>query len=234
MHDLVIRNGKVIDGTGRPAFSADVAIDGDRIVAVGTVTDSAWQSIDAEGRLVTPGFVDPHTHRDAQLFWDPLGSPACWNGTTTVVLGNCGVSFAPVAERDRPLLAETLESVEEIPSRSILASVPWKWETYGGYLDSLAAQPLGVNAAGLVGHAAMRFHAMGRESVEPDRHPSASELDTMCQSLEEGVRAGALGFSTSRTRSHNTPEGAPIPGTFADLDELVALAGVLKRQQKGL
>jgi len=234
VHDLVIRNGKVIDGSGQPAIAADVAIDGDRIVAVGEVSDSAWTTLDAQDRLVTPGFIDPHTHLDAQLFWDPLGTPACWNGTTTVVLGNCGVSFAPVRERDRSLLAATLESVEEIPSRSILASVPWKWESYGGYLDSLSAQPLGVNAAGLVGHAAMRFHAMGRESVEPDRHPSTAELDTMRRTLDEGMRAGALGFSTSRTRSHATPEGAPIPGTFADLDELVALAGVLQDQQKGL
>lgn len=234
MHDLVIRNGKVIDGSGRPAFAADVAIDGDRIVAVGEVGDSAWTTIDAEGRLVTPGFIDPHTHLDAQLFWDPLGTPACWNGTTTVVLGNCGVSFAPVAVRDRPLLAETLESVEEIPSQSVLAGVPWHWESYGGYLDALGAQPLGVNAAGLVGHAAMRFHAMGSDSVEPDRHPSTAELDTMRGALEEGIRAGALGFSTSRTRSHTTREGRPIPGTFADLDELVALADVLRRQEKGL
>jgi len=234
MHDLVIRNGTVIDGSGRPAFRADVAIDGDRIVAIGSIRSSAWKTLDAEGRLVTPGFIDPHTHLDAQLFWDPLGTPACWNGTTTVVLGNCGVSFAPVAERDRSLLAETLESVEEIPSRSILASVPWQWESYAGYLDCLAAQPLGVNAAGLVGHAAMRFHAMGRESVEPDRHPDSSELDTMRRALQDGIRAGAIGFSTSRTRSHVTPDGAPIPGTFADLEELAALAGVLQDQRKGL
>jgi len=234
VHDLVIRNGRVIDGSGQPAFSADVAIDGERIVAVGEVKGSAWRTIDAEGLLVTPGFIDPHTHLDAQLFWDPLGTPACWNGTTTVVLGNCGVSFAPVKRSDWQILAETLESVEEIPSRSILASVPANWESYAGYLDALAAQPLGVNAAGLVGHAAIRFHAMGRESVEPERHPSASELDVMRRSVDEGIRAGAKGFSTSRTRSHNTPEGVPIPGTFAELDELVAMASVLRERGQGL
>lgn len=234
MHDLVVKDGKVIDGTGRPAFRADVAIDGDRIVAVGKVSESGWTTINADGRLVTPGFIDPHTHLDAQLFWDPLGTPACWNGTTTVVLGNCGVSFAPVSARDRTLLAETLESVEEVPSRSVLASVPRTWESYGEYLDSLAAQPLGVNAAGLVGHAAMRFNAMGRDSVEPDRRPTGAELDTMCGALDEAMNSGALGFSTSRTRSHPTPDGAPIPGTFADLDELTSLAGVLRQHDKGL
>ncbi len=234
MHDLVIRNGKVIDGTGQPAFRADLAIDGDRIVAVGEVEASGLTTIDADGRLVTPGFIDPHTHLDAQLFWDPLGTPACWNGTTSVILGNCGVSFAPVTAGDRPLLAETLESVEEVPSRSILASVPQTFESYGGYLDSLAAQPLGVNAAGLVGHAAMRFNAMGRSCVEPDRHPTEAEQNKMCAALDEAMQAGALGFSTSRTRSHLTPEGAPIPGTFAELDELTSLAGVLRDQDKGL
>jgi len=140
VHDLVIRGGTIIDGTGAPAFRGDLAIDGDRIRAVGKVTERGWRTIEADGRLVTPGFIDPHTHLDAQLFWDPLGTPACWNGTTTVVLGNCGVSFAPVAAADRALLAETLESVEEIPSSSILASVPWSWESFGGYLDALGRQ----------------------------------------------------------------------------------------------
>ncbi|MCP4906516.1 MAG: amidohydrolase family protein [bacterium] len=234
MHDLVIRNGKVIDGTGRPAFRADLAINGDRIVAVGDLNESGLTTIDAEGRLVTPGFVDPHTHLDAQLFWDPLGTPACWNGTTSVILGNCGVSFAPVVAGDRQRLAETLESVEEVPGRSILASVPQTFESYGEYLDSLAAQPLGVNAAGLVGHAAMRFNAMGPSCVEPDRHPSEAEQNKMCATLDEAMSAGALGFSTSRTRSHLTPEGVPIPGTSAELDELMGLARVLKDRDKGL
>ena len=234
MHDLVIRNGTLIDGTGRPARRADLAIDGDRIVAVGDVADSGWRTIDADGRLVTPGFIDPHTHLDAQLMWDPLGTPACWHGTTTIVIGNCGVTFAPVRERDREFVARTLESVEEIPAESIMASFNWRWETFGEYLDALAARPLGVNVGGLVGHAATRLYAMGEASLEEDREPTREQLERMCQLVDEAMAAGALGFSTSRTRAHATPEGTPIPGSFAGPAELVALAGVLAGRGKGL
>ena len=189
MHDLLIRNGTVVDGTGRPSFVADVAVEGDRIVEVGNLGAGypAWRSIDAEGRIVTPGFIDPHTHLDAQLFWDSLASPCCWHGITTVVVGNCGVTFAPVRPGDEERLARTLESVEEIPVESILAGVPFGWTTYGGYLDALAARPLGLNAAGLVGHAALRQHAMGDHSVEEDRAPDDSELADMCEHLAEAL-----------------------------------------------
>lgn len=234
MHDLVVRCGTVVDGSGRPAFQADVAVDADRIVAVGRVRDRGWRTIDAAGRLVTPGFVDPHTHLDAQLFWDPLGSPCCWHGTTTVVVGNCGVTFAPVREGDEERLARTLESVEEIPARSILAGVPFGWRGYGGYLDALSMRPLGVNAAGLVGHAALRQHAMGEAAVEEDRPPRDAELDDMRRSVAEALSAGALGFSTSRTASHPTPEGIPIPGTYAPDSELFALASVLREHGRGV
>lgn len=234
MHDLVIRNGTLIDGTGRPGFRGDLAIDADRIVAVGEVRDSGWRTIDADGRLVTPGFIDPHTHLDAQLMWDPLGTPACWHGTTTVVTGNCGVTFAPVRERDREFVARTLESVEEIPAESIMASFNWSWESFGEYLDALAARPLGVNVGGLVGHAATRLYAMGEASLDPDRQPSAAELEAMCGLVDEAIAAGALGFSTSRTRAHATPDGTPIPGSFASREELLALAQVLAGRGRGL
>jgi N-acyl-D-amino-acid deacylase len=212
MHDLVIRGGRVVDGTGRPAFQADVAVDGDRIAAVGRV-GPGWRTLDAAGRLVTPGFVDPHTHLDAQLFWDPLASPCCWHGVTSVVIGNCGVGFAPVRAGDEERLARTLESVEQIPAASILAGVPFGWRTWGGYLDALAARPLGVNAAGFVGHAALRQHALGEAATEEGRAPSDAELAGMRAQLDEALAAGALGFSTSRTASHSTPEGVPIPGS---------------------
>lgn len=234
MHDVIIRGGTIVDGTGRAACRGDVAIDGDTITAVGRVEEGAWRTIDAEGRIVTPGFVDPHTHLDAQLLWDPLGTPACWHGTTSVVLGNCGVSFAPVRREDRERLARTLESVEEIPAESILSSLTWQWEGFDQFLDALAARPLGVNAAGLVGHAALRYDAMGEASVEEDRIPDKSELERMQGRLDDALRAGALGFSTSRTRSHPTPEGVPIPGTFAKEPELFALADVLERRGKGV
>ena len=234
MHDLVIRGGSVVDGTGRPAFRADVAVDGDRIVAVGEVKGAGWRTIDAAGRLVTPGFIDAHTHLDAQLFWDPLASPCCWHGITSVVVGNCGVGFAPVREGDEERLARTLESVEQIPAESILAGVPFGWRDYGGYLDALGARPLGVNAAGLVGHAALRQHAMGEAATEEGRTPRDSELAEMRRQVAVALRAGALGFSTSRTASHPTPEGVPIPGTYAPDTELFALAEVLREQGRGM
>lgn len=230
----MIRGGTLIDGTGAPGFRGDVAIDGDRISAVGKVSESAWRTLDATSRIVTPGFIDAHTHLDAQLMWDPLGTPACWQGTTTVVIGNCGVTFAPVREADRELLARVLESVEAIPVESIMASLTWGWETFGEYLNALAARPLGVNVGALLGHAALRFYAMGASSVEKDREPSAAELGLMQRMLDEAVLGGALGFSTSRTRSHPTPEGVPIPGTFASDEEIFSLAAVLERRGKGI
>jgi N-acyl-D-amino-acid deacylase len=234
MHDLVIRGGDVVDGTGRPAFRADVAVDGDRIVAVGEVRERGWRTLDASGRLVTPGFVDPHTHLDAQLFWDPLASPCCWHGVTSVIFGNCGVGFAPVRSGDEERLARTLESVEQIPAESILAGVPFGWKSYAGYLEALAARPLGVNAAGLVGHAALRQHAMGDVASEEERRPSDAELATMRRELAGALSAGARGFSTSRTASHPTPEGVPIPGTYAAERELFALADTLRESGRGL
>ena len=234
MHDLVIRGGTLIDGSGAPGVRGDLAIDGDQIVAVGEVRDSGWRTIDADGRLVTPGFIDPHTHLDAQLMWDPLGTPACWHGTTSLVTGNCGVTFAPVRERDREFVARTLESVEEIPAESIMASFNWRWESFGEYLDALASRPLGVNAGGLVGHSATRLYAMGEASLEEGRAPSSSELAQMCAAVDEAIGAGALGFSTSRTRAHATPEGVAIPGSFAATEELIALAQVLGKRERGL
>jgi len=234
MHDLVIRNGTVVDGTGRSGFNADVAIDGDRIVAVGDVNDTACRTIDADGCLVTPGFIDPHTHLDAQLFWDPLASPCCWHGITTVVTGNCSVTFAPVRPGDEQGLARILESVEQIPVESMLAGVPFGWSSYGGYLDVLEKRPLGVNTAGLVGHVALRQHAMGDSCVEEDRVPTDGELDDMRRCVAEALDAGALGFSTSRTASHTTPEGIPIPGSYAPDSELLGMADVLRDRGKGI
>jgi N-acyl-D-aspartate/D-glutamate deacylase len=233
VHDLVIRGGSVVDGTGRPAFRADVAVDGDRIAALGEV-GPGWRTLEASGRLVTPGFVDAHTHLDAQLFWDPLASPCCWHGITSVVVGNCGVGFAPVRPGDEERLARTLESVEQIPAASILAGVPFGWRGYGGYLDALAARPLGVNAAGLVGHAALRQFAMGETATEEGRAPSDAELAAMQREVADALAAGAVGFSTSRTASHPTPEGTPIPGTYAPDAELFALAKVLRDAGRGV
>ncbi len=234
VHDLVIRNGTLVDGTGAPVRPADVAVDGDRIVAVGTVTDRGRRELDADGRLVTPGFVDVHTHLDAQFAWDPIGSSSCWHGVTSVVIGNCGVTFAPVRSADHTYMAEMMESVEDIPARSILDGLPWDWETYGDYLAWLDRTPLGVNVGGMVGHTALRYFAMGERSLEEDAIPSADELDTMLGLLDEALTRGALGWSTSRTLRHRVPDGRFVPGTWAQPDELRAFAGVLAKHGRGV
>ena len=229
-HDLVLRNGRVIDGTGAREVVADVAVDGDRIVDVGRDVARGAREIDADGRLVTPGFVDIHTHLDAQLAWDPIGSSSCWHGVTTVAIGNCGVTFAPVRPGDHTYLAEMMEDVEDIPARSILEGLPWNWETYGDYLAWLDGTPKGVNVGGMVGHCALRYYAMGERSLDPDVAPDADELATMTGLVDEALDAGALGFSSSRTLRHRVSSGGYVPGTYATPDELFAFADVLGRR----
>jgi N-acyl-D-aspartate/D-glutamate deacylase len=228
-HDLVIRDGLVLDGTGRPGFRADVAIAGDRIAEVGRVAGRGAREIDAAGRWVTPGFVDVHTHLDAQLAWDPLATSSCWHGVTSVVIGNCGVTFAPVRPRDRSVLAELMESVEDIPAQSILEGLPFDWEGYGEFLGWLDRTPKGVNVGGMVGHCAARYYAMGERSLDPDAAPTDAELDELARLVDEALAAGALGFSSSRTLRHTAPDGRHVPGTFAGDAELLRIAGVLAR-----
>jgi len=235
-HDLVIRGGQLVDGTGAPARTADVTVDDGRISAVleaGTA-GVADREIDADGLMVTPGFVDIHTHLDAQVAWDPLGTSSSWHGVTSVVMGNCGVTFAPCKPEDRTYLADMMESVEDIPAETIMAALPWDWQTYGDYLDSLERIDSVMNVGGMVGHCALRYWAMGDRSMDPDARPSAAELDEMVGLLDEAMAAGALGFSTSRTLRHKVPDGRQVPGTFAEPDELIALADVLARRGRGI
>jgi N-acyl-D-amino-acid deacylase len=232
-YDIVIKNGRVVDGSGRPPYQADVAIQGDRIAEIGKITDAADRVIDAEGHIVTPGFVDIHTHLDAQIFWDPIASSSCWHGVTSVVMGNCGVTFAPCHPQDRDYLAHLMESVEDIPAATIMAGMPWQWETYGEYLKALDAMPKGVNVGGLVGHCAVRYWAMGPESL--DNNPASPEaIARMRDIVAEAIAGGALGFSTSRTILHRTPEGQPVPGTFATSDELMGIASALGKLGRGV
>jgi N-acyl-D-aspartate/D-glutamate deacylase len=233
-HDLVIRGGTIIDGTGAPGVLGDVAIDAERITAVGEVPDRGTRELDAEGKLVTPGFVDVHTHLDAQFGWDPLGSSSCWHGVTSVAIGNCGVTFAPVRPDDHAYLAEMMESVEDIPARSILDGLPWSWHTYGEYLGWLEGAPKGVNIGGMVGHTALRYYVLGDRSLEPDVAPDDDELAQMTELIDEAFAAGALGFSSSRTLRHRVPDGRFVPGTFAEERELLAIADVLARQGRGV
>jgi N-acyl-D-amino-acid deacylase len=234
-HDLVIVGGSVVDGTGAPAVHADIAIDGDRITEIGTVDRTgAKRIIDADGRTVTPGFVDLHTHLDAQFGWDRWGTSSCWHGVTSVVMGNCGVTFAPVRPGDHQTLAALMESVEDIPAAAILGGLPWTWESYGEYLDALESDPIGLNVGGFVGHGALRTYAMGDHGADEDAVPSADELALMVRLADDAIAHGALGVSTSRTLRHRTPDGRAVPGTFADPEELRALAAVLARHGRGV
>jgi N-acyl-D-aspartate/D-glutamate deacylase len=232
-YDFVIRGGTVIDGTGGPGRQADVAIVGDRIVAIGDCPDDARETYDATGRLVTPGFVDIHTHLDAQLAWDPVGTVSCWHGVTTAVMGNCGVTFAPCKPADREQLAAMMESVEDIPARAIMTGLPWDWETYTEYLDSYARMPKGINVGGMVGHCSVRVAAMGDRAID-QHHASAPDIVAMCALVEEALVGGALGFSTSRTYLHQTPDGREVPGTWAAPEELLAIGEVMGRLGRGV
>jgi N-acyl-D-aspartate/D-glutamate deacylase len=232
--DLIIRNGTVHDGTGAEGQRADVAVSGDRIVAIGeNLQVSASREIDAEGKLVTPGFVDIHTHLDAQLAWDPLPTSSCWHGITSAVLGNCGVTFAPVGPGQKEFLAEMMESVEDIPREAILNGLPWDWTSYGDYLGWLDRTDKGINVGGLVGHCALRVAAMGDRCMT-EGSGTAEDIARMAELATEAMQAGALGISTSRTLGHRVPDGRPVPGTFAQADELLAFGDVLKKVGYGL
>ena len=232
--DIVIRNGSVVDGTGAAARPGDVAITGGVITEVADrVEDSGAREIDADGRLVTPGFVDIHTHLDAQIAWDPLQTSSCWHGITSAVLGNCGVTFAPVAPGGAEVLAEMMESVEDIPQRAILEGMPWDWSTYGEYLQWVDRTDKGINVGGMVGHSAVRLAAMGERGMD-ETPSSAEDIATMAGMVDEAMASGALGFSTSRTLLHVVPDGRNVPGTFADENELFAFGDVLGKHGKGI
>ena len=221
-HDIVIRGGELVDGTGSAPFQGDLAIDGDAITAVGKVAGQGKREIDAKGLAVTPGFVDLHTHLDAQIGWDPQMTPVSWHGVTTALLGNCGVTFAPCKPADVELLAAMMETVEDIPKDAILNGLPWDWEDYGGYLDAIERLNPALNVAGMVGHCAVRFYVMGERAVEEQATPE--ERAKMADVVAKSMDGGAVGFSTNRYPPHKLPDGRSIPGTFADPVELVEIA----------
>ena len=221
-HDLVIRGGSVVDGTGAEPYTADIAIDGDTIAEIGKVAGKGKEEIQAGGLNVSPGFIDLHTHLDAQIGWDPQVTSVSWHGVTTALLGNCGVTFAPCKPSDREFLAGMMETVEDIPKNAILHGLPWNWESYGGYLDALEALGPSINIAGLVGHCAVRFYVMGERAVEEPA--TDDEVRQIAELAGQSVKEGAAGFSTNRLPGHRLPDGRSIPGTFAHRDELRAVA----------
>lgn len=233
-HDVIIRGGTIVDGTGGPGYVADVAIDGDRITAIGDLAaETAQREIDARGLVVSPGFIDMHTHLDAQVGWDPHMTSSSWHGVTTVLMGNCGVTFAPVRPDDRQFLAEMMESVEDVPRDAILGGLPWDWETYPEYLDSVERMRPALNIVGMVGHCAVRYHVMGERAIS-DEPATPAELDRMRAIAEESVAGGAVGFSTSRILLHTIPDGRMVPGTLAPIDEYLAVADGMNAAGGGL
>jgi N-acyl-D-aspartate/D-glutamate deacylase len=232
--DLVIRNGTLADGTGGPLRRADVAMVGDVITEVGDNIGQGRRELDAEGLLVTPGFVDPHTHYDGQATWDPLLAPSAHHGVTTVAMGNCGVGFAPVAPDRHDWLIAMMEGVEDIPGTALHEGLAWDWESFPGYLNALERQPRTLDVGAHVPHAALRAFVMGERGADPGQHPDDGELDEMARLLREGLEAGGLGVSTSRTERHRTSEGDNLGTLRAREPELMALASVLRTQGRGV
>jgi N-acyl-D-aspartate/D-glutamate deacylase len=225
MLDLIIRNGQIIDGTGAPARQGDIGVKDGRIVAIGTITDSAAQELDATGRIVSPGFVDVHTHYDAQVFWDGTLSPSCYHGVTTVFGGHCGFSIAPLSPEAAPYLLNMLARVEGMPVNSLEAGVPWDWRSFGEYLGKLDGK-LGVNAGFMAGHSAIRRVVMGERAVGHEATPE--ELAQMKALLADSIAQGAMGFSSTISPTHNDANGDPVPSRHASRQELVELAGVVR------
>lgn len=229
-YDVVIKNGRIYDGSGLPSFTGDVAINGAQIVEVGRINGSARRVIHADGLAVAPGFIDFHTHMDAQLLWDPLATSSCFHGVTTLIPGNCGLSLAPCRPQDRDNVIGSFVRVEAMPSQVLRQAVQWEWESFPQYLDRLR-QRLGLNVGALMGHCALRQFVMGEESSE--RAATEAEIEAMKNILREGIKAGAIGFSTNQNRRHMREDGRPIPSRLATDDEIIELASVLGELNTG-
>ncbi len=209
-HDLVVRGGTVVDGTGAPPRTADVAVSAGRVVEVGRVAGTGEREVDADGALVTPGFVDIHTHYDGQATWDSQLTPSSWQGVTTVVMGNCGVGFAPVRPVDHQRLIELMEGVEDIPGAALHEGLSWEWQSFAEYLDAVDRIPHDIDVGAQVPHGAVRLHVMGERGAQ--REPATpEEIEHMAALARAGIEAGGLGFTTSRTFTHRTSRGEPTP-----------------------
>jgi N-acyl-D-amino-acid deacylase len=224
-YDLVIKNGTVIDGSGLPRYRADVGVRGGRIATIGRIRERAREVLDADGHVVAPGFVDGHTHMDAQVFWDPLGTCSCWHGVTSVVMGNCGFTLAPCGAAERHLVIRNLERAEDIAAEAMDAGIQWTWTTFREFLDTVEGLPKGINYAGYVGHSALRTYVMGERAFE--QQASEDDLRGMEQELGDAIAAGAMGLTTSRSTSHETPDRRPVASRLATWDEVRRLVGAM-------
>ncbi len=233
MHDLVIRGGTIVDGTGAKPFQGDVAIDGGLISAIGKVDAPGREEIDATGKIVTPGFVDVHTHYDGQATWDAEMAPSSWHGVTTVIMGNCGVGFAPARPDRHEWLISLMEGVEDIPGTALAEGMKWDWETFPEYLDALERLPRTVDVGTHVPHGAVRAYVLG-DRERPGAIPTDDDIQEMARIVEDGVRAGALGFSTSRTVLHKSIDGELVPGTTATAEELIAIGRAMGKVGHGV
>ena len=231
-YDLLVKNGTVVDGSGSPGYRADVGIIGGKIAAIGRINEGAKQTIDAEGHIVSPGFVDGHTHMDAQIFWDPIGSSSCYHGVTSVVMGNCGFTLAPCKQEDADMVFRNLERAEDLSRDAMLEGIDWRWETFPEFLDVIDELPKGINYAGYIGHSALRTYVMGERAFSD----AASEDDVrnMQQLVKQAVQAGAIGFSTSRTFNHLTADDRPVASRIAEWDEVRAIVNAMGETGKGL
>jgi N-acyl-D-aspartate/D-glutamate deacylase len=230
--DLLIKNGAVVDGSGMPRYRADVGVVDGRIVEIGRIRAPAGRTINADGLIVAPGFIDGHTHMDAQVAWDPLGSCSCWHGVTSVVMGNCGFALAPCKAQDREWFARCLTAVEDIPTEAMMAGIDWSWESFPEYLATVERLPKAINYGMYIGHSALRMYVMGRRGLE--ERADEDDLRRMAQAVEEAVRAGAMGFSTSRATTHVTPDGSPVASRIADWEEIDRLVGAMAALDAGI
>ncbi len=231
-HDLVIKNGMVIDGSGLPRYRADVGVRHGRIVTIGRIRERGREVIDADGQVVAPGFVDGHTHMDAQIFWDPLGTSSCWHGITSVVMGNCGFTLAPCAAADKHMVVRNLQRAEDIPAQAMEAGIDWRWTTFPEFLDTLESLPKGINYSGYIGHSALRTYVMGERAF--GQPATEDDLRAMERELRDAIRAGAIGFTTSRSPAHETPDARPVASRAATWDEVRRLVSVMGELNAGI
>ena len=231
-YDLLVKNGTVVDGSGSSGYRADVGIIDGKIAAIGRINEGAKQTIEADGHIVSPGFVDGHTHMDAQIFWDPIGSCSCYHGVTSVVMGNCGFTLAPCKQEDADMVFRNLERAEDLSRDAMLEGIDWRWETFPEFLDVIDELPKGINYAGYIGHSALRTYVMGERAFSD----AASEDDVrnMQQLVRQAVQAGAIGFSTSRTFNHLTADDRPVASRIAEWDEVRAIVNAVGETGKGL